>query len=221
MPECPIRAANGRVLSSLPTGRRFSTFDLLKTESEALDLARSLLDGNAAVCEEEDLLAALRGAPTLSEEQRSAVIRMTTSGNGVDILTAPAGAGKTFALAAARKAWERSGYRVSGAAHTGVAADEITNAAGIPSTTIARLRIAIDNNEPGGLDDRSVLIIDEAGTAGTRDLAAILDEVDRCGAKVVLVGDPKQLPEITAGGLFAGLIARQPTIELRDNRRQH
>jgi len=216
-----IRAANGRVLSSLPVGRRWSTFDLLNTEREALDLARRLLDGTAAVCEEEDLLAALRGAPTLSEEQRSAVIRMTMSGNGVDILTAPAGAGKTFALAAAREAWERSGYRVSGAAHTGVAADEITNAADIPSTTIARLRIAIDNSEPGGLDNRSVFIIDEAGTAGTRDLAAILDAVDRTGAKVVLVGDPKQLPEITAGGLFAGLIARQPTIELQDNRRQH
>ena len=108
-----------------------------------------------------------------------------------------------------------------GAAHTGVAADEITNAAAIPSTTIARLRIAIDNNEPGGLDDRTVLIIDEAGTAGTRDLAALLDEVDRSGSKVVLVGDPKQLPEIAAGGLFAGLISRQPAIELRDNRRQH
>ena len=186
-----IRAANGRVLSSLPVGRRFSTFDLLNTERHALDLALRLLDGDAAVCHDEDLLAALRGAPTLSEEQRSAVIRMTTSGNGVDILTAPAGAGKTFALAAAREAWERSGYRVSGAAHTGVAADEITNAAAIPSTTIARLRIAIDNNEPGGLDDRTVLIIDEAGTAGTRDLAAILDEVERCW----LEGRARRRPE--------------------------
>ena len=39
-----------------------------------------------------------------------------------------------------------------GAAHTGVAADELSNAAGIPSTTIARLLIAIDRDEPGGLD---------------------------------------------------------------------
>jgi len=215
-----LRAANGRVLSSLPAAARWSTFDLLNTERNALELARRLLDAGVAVCDEHALLAALRNAPTLSEEQRSAVIGMTTSGNGVDIVTAPAGAGKTFALAAARDAWERSGYRVIGAAHTGVAADEITNAASIPATTIARLRIAIDNHEPGGLDARTVLVIDEAGTAGTRDLAAILDEVEHCGAKVVLVGDPKQLPEITAGGMFAGLIARQPTIELRDNRRQ-
>ena len=50
---------------------------------------------------------------------------MTQSGNGVDVLTAPAGAGKTFAFAAAREAWERGGHRVVGAAHTGVAADEL------------------------------------------------------------------------------------------------
>ena len=86
------------------------------------------------------------------------MIQMTQSGNGVDVLTAPAGAGKTFAFAAARDAWERAGYRVIGAAHTGVAADELAMAAGIPSTTIARLLIAIDRGEPGGLDDRTVLV---------------------------------------------------------------
>ena len=149
-----------------------------------------------------------------------AVVEITTSGNGVDIVTAPAGAGKTYALAAAREAWERAGYRVIGAAHTGVAADELTSAAGIPSTTIARLLIAIARGEPGGLDQATVLVVDEAGTAGTRDLARLLGEVDRSGGKAVLVGDSKQLPEIAAGGLFAGLIARQPTVELRDNRRQ-
>lgn len=145
---------------------------------------------------------------------------MTQSGNGVDVLTAPAGAGKTFAFAAARDAWERSGHRVIGAAHTGVAADELSMAAGIPSTTIARLLIAIDRGEPGGLDDRTVLVIDEAGTAGTRDLARLLGEVQSTGAKAVLVGDPKQLPEIAAGGLFAALTERLPVLELRDNRRQ-
>ena len=65
-----------------------------------------------------------------------------------------------------------------------------------------------------------MLVVDEAGTAGTRDLARLLDEVQRTGAKAVLVGDPKQLPEIAAGGLFAALTERQPVIELRDNRRQ-
>ena len=65
-----------------------------------------------------------------------------------------------------------------------------------------------------------MLVIDEAGMAGTRTLAPILDAADRAGAKVVLVGDPHQLPEIDAGGVLTGLSERLGPIELTDNRRQ-
>lgn len=215
-----IRSAAGKILSALPAAERWTTFELLNIEREALDIAHAMLDSGRAICGEDDIIAALQTSPTLSEEQVRAVVQTTTSGNGADIVTAPAGAGKTYALATAREAWERAGYRVIGAAHTGVAADELSVAAGIPSTTIARLLIAIDRDEPGGFDGATVLVVDEAGTAGTRDLARLLAEVERTSAKAVLVGDSKQLPEIAAGGLFAGLIARQPTVELRDNRRQ-
>jgi conjugative relaxase-like TrwC/TraI family protein len=215
-----IRDASGRTISTLPPQERWTTFELLNIERNALATARSLLGAERAVCGEQAVVAALRAAPRLSDEQVAAVIQMTTSGNGVDVLTAPAGAGKTFAFAAARDAWERAGYRVIGAAHTGVAADELAMASGIPTTTIARLLIAIERREPGGVDSKMVLVVDEAGTAGTRDLARLLDEVRGSGAKAVLVGDSKQLPEIAAGGLFAALTDAQPAIELRDNRRQ-
>jgi hypothetical protein len=69
-------------------------------------------------------------------------------------------------------------------------------------------------------DDRTVVVIDEAGMAGTRNLAPILDAADRSGAKVVLVGDPHQLPEIDAGGVLTGLAKRLDPIELTHNRRQ-
>ena len=174
-----IRDRTGRVLSALPAGQRWTTFDLLNVEQQATAMVRQRLDQHVAVIEPGDVLSVLRAWPTLSDEQVRAVVTMTASGNGVDIVTAPAGAGKTYAFAAARQVWERAGYRVIGAAPTGVAADELATAAGIPSTTIARLRIALDNGEPGGLDPRTVLVIDEAGTAGTRDLAALLDHVAR------------------------------------------
>jgi len=70
------------------------------------------------------------------------------------------------------------------------------------------------------LDARTVLVIDEAGMIGTRQLAELLDHADRTEAKVVLVGDHRQLPEIEAGGVFRGLVARGHAFALEENRRQ-
>ena len=70
------------------------------------------------------------------------------------------------------------------------------------------------------MEPNTVLVIDEAGMVGTRVLARALDHAERAGAKVVLVGDPKQLPEIDAGGLLAALAERMPGAELTTNRRQ-
>ena len=54
----------------------------------------------------------------------------------------------------------------------------------------------------------------------TRELAEIVEHVQRAGAKLVLVGDHRQLPELGAGGAFRGLLTRVPVIELTENRRQ-
>jgi len=55
---------------------------------------------------------------------------------------------------------------------------------------------------------------------GTRKLAGLLDHAAHARAKVVLVGDPCQLPEIEAGGAFVGLAARLGNVGLVENRRQ-
>ena len=147
------------------------------------------------------------------------VTRLTRSGNGIDVVSAAAGTGKTYTLDAARDAWQRAGYRVIGAAQAGIAAQELQSSAGIESSTLAMLQIDLDTGRTT-LDPRTVLVIDEAGMAGTRTLAPILVAADRAGAKVVLVGDPRQLPEIDAGGVLTGLSERLGPIELTHNRRQ-
>jgi len=132
-----------------------------------------------------------------------------------------AGAGKTFALHAARDAWQASGVRVIGCALAARAAAELHAGAGIDSYTIDALLAALDRPGPaGGLAHSSVLVVDEAGMVGTRKLARLLDHTERGGAKLVLVGDHHQLPEIDVGGMFRGLVNRLPVVELTDNRRQ-
>ncbi len=106
-----------------------------------------------------------------------------------------------------------------GASLAARAAAELQNGAGIASQTIDRLRMRLAQGHER-LDNRSVLVIDETGMVGTRRLAAMLEEARAGGAKVVLVGDPRQLPEIDAGGLFAALAHRLGHAELTENHRQ-
>jgi ATP-dependent exoDNAse (exonuclease V) alpha subunit len=144
--------------------------------------------------------------------------RVCQSGNGVDVVIGVAGAGKTFALAAAHEAWTAAGYEVIGASLAARAAARLEEGSGIPSKTIDRLLAQLDRGRALGPD--SVLVIDEAAMVGTRKLQRVLDHAESGGAKVVLVGDPCQLPEIDAGGAFAGLASRLDPMSLTANRRQ-
>jgi hypothetical protein len=93
---------------------------------------------------------------------------------------------------------------------------------GIESTTIARL--LLDAGRPrgagGGLAAGSVVVVDEASMVGTRALARLADLAEASGAKLVVVGDTRQLPEIDAGGAFRGLQDRLGAVHLTENRRQ-
>jgi ATP-dependent exoDNAse (exonuclease V) alpha subunit len=89
---------------------------------------------------------------------------------------------------------------------------------GLDATTIARLRWALEHGV--SLSPGTVLIVDEAGMVGTRDLAALACAARHAKAKLVLVGDDRQLPEIDAGGAFRALADRLGAIELLQVRRQ-
>src|SRR4029453_8713331 len=70
------------------------------------------------------------------------------------------------------------------------------------------------------LDPRTVLVVDEAGMVGSRKLARLLEHAQQAQAKVVLVGDDRQLAAIDAGGGFRALRLRLGASELTENRWQ-
>lgn len=200
----------------------YSTPQLLAVEQQALESALRRRDAGVAVVDGDVVDAVLARRPSMAVEQAVMVRRLTTSGAGVDIVVGKAGAGKTYALAATREAWQQGGYRVVGTALAARAAQELHAGAGIASLTLARMLADLDRDDHRfSLTDRTVVVVDEAGMVGTRTLAALLAHADAAGAMVVLVGDPHQLPEIDAGGLLRGLVNRLDTITLDDNRRQH
>jgi Ti-type conjugative transfer relaxase TraA len=201
-----------------PGGPRYSTPEMLATERELIDCGHRRRAEGAGRARREDVEAVLRARPELAGEQADLVRGVTESGDGVEIVRAAAGTGKTYALEAARHAWEASGYRVYGCALSARAAVELESQAGIDSTTIARLKLDLDHGYL--LDERNVLVVDEAGMVGSRTLAELARHAEQARAKLVLVGDDRQLPELDAGGGFRGLAERLGALELHETRRQ-
>ncbi|HWH92907.1 MAG TPA: AAA family ATPase [Baekduia sp.] len=200
-----------------PTETRYTTERQLRLERGLLDSAEFRRDQQVAVADPTETERAL-GKRSLSDEQADAVRELTSSGHGVAVLRAPAGAGKTFALDAAREGWQRSGQEVVGCALSAQAARELREQAGIETTTIADLKNRLHHGYR--LPEDGVLIVDEAGMVGTRDLATLDVWARHTDTKLLLVGDDKQLPEIEAGGAFRAIAKRTDTVELTQVHRQ-
>jgi conjugative relaxase-like TrwC/TraI family protein len=215
------RALQRRDGHLVPAGReaeRYSTPEMITVEQRVLANVARRQSSGAGIAEPDALGAALAARPTISGKQEAMVRDLCTSGAGVDLVEGVAGSGKTFALAAAREAWTASGFTVSGACLAARTARRLEESAAIPSTTLDALLMRLLRSR---LEPCDVVVVDEAAMVGTRKLERLLAYAESAGAKVVLIGDPCQLPEIDAGGAFVGLARRFGAFELTENRRQH
>ncbi|MDP1793537.1 MAG: MobF family relaxase [Acidimicrobiales bacterium] len=207
-------------LGPAKVGDTYSTPELLRIEQDLMASAERHADDAAGLATPDAIADAFAARPTLSDEQRGMVNRLATSGAGVDVVVGAAGAGKTFALDAARSAWQQSGHRVVGVALAARAAAELQAGSGIPSFTLDSLLQHCEHRRNGGLARNTVVVLDEAGMVGTRKLERLHRITRDAQAKLVLVGDPRQLPEIQAGGMFAALARRLGFTRLQANLRQ-
>jgi Ti-type conjugative transfer relaxase TraA len=202
---------------------RFTSRAMLETE-QRLERATITLDARRhhAVAERH-LERALTHAEeqhgmVLSPEQRGAFEHVTGS-RGISNVIGYAGTGKSAMLSVAREAWESAGYTVHGAALSGIAAENLESGSGIMSRTIASLEHQWGQDREL-LTDKSILVIDEAGMIGTRQMERVITEAEKRGAKVVLVGDPEQLQAIEAGASFRSIAERHGAVEITTIRRQ-
>ena len=215
-----LRRSDGRVVRG-GDEPRYSTPELLALERGALDSASARNGAGVAMVDDSLVAAALARRPSMSVEQQVMVRALTRRGAGVDVVVGKAGSGKTFALDAARDAWQAAGIPVVGCALAARTAAQLQDGTGIASDTVDALLARLDRFDVEGLAAGAVVVVDEAGMVGTRKLARLFSHVEKAQAKVVLVGDHRQLPEIEAGGIFRGLTTRLSVVELTENRRQH
>lgn len=154
----------------------------------------------------------------LSQEQIEAIIHILKP-NQMSAVVGLAGTGKSTLLSVAHDAWEAQGYKVHGLALAGKAADSLQNASSIPSRTLASLEASWKSGyEP--IDRGSIVVIDEAGMVGTRQLERIARQLGNRGCKMVLIGDPQQLQSIEAGTPFKDIVEQHEAAKLTDIRRQ-
>jgi conjugative relaxase-like TrwC/TraI family protein len=195
------------------------------TSAELLDVEQRFLS-SLDTCHQRDpidraLVERVIGArTTLGNDQAAAVGLIAESAGAVSVLVGPAGTGKTFTLDTVRELFEAVGYRVIGAAPSARAAMELETGAGASSATLHRLAGEWTRGYDAP-DARTLLIVDEAGMAGIRDLEPLVTATVAAGGRVVLAGDHHQLPEVTTGGGFAAATQQAGTVaELTVNRRQ-
>ena len=195
---------------------RYTTTEMQKLEKDMVGNAEKMSKLKGHQVEPQKLDKALTERPTLTDEQKAAVRHIVEAGD-VACIQGSAGSGKSLALGAASEAWEADGYRVRGAALSGKAAQELQKGSGIESTTLKRLEMDTrgytgedgkQHEATDKLSRRDILVIDEAGMSGSRQTAALIEDAQKAGAKVVLVGDTRQLQAIDAGAAFRSIQER-------------
>jgi Ti-type conjugative transfer relaxase TraA len=201
---------------------RFTTREMIEAEQRLHRAAQLMEERERHEVRGADREAALARAQqsglVLSGEQADAIAHIT-DGRDLGIVVGYAGTGKSAMLSVAQEAWEATGYEVRGVTLSGIAAENLESGSGIASRTIASMEHSWGQGRDL-LTARDVVVIDEAGMVGTRQLERVLSHAAEAGAKVVLVGDPKQLQSIEAGAAFRSIHERHGGAEIGEVRRQ-
>jgi len=227
-----MRLANGSPVFHRPGAARYATADQVGREwaLRAAAVKRgahtfALADANRAISR-----FASNGRE-LGADQAAAVRGVLASGAMVETLAAPAGTGKSFTVGALAGAWRDSGRSVFGMA-TSQIATQVLAEEGLDARNITRwlaIQERLDTDQPGSPDpggDRAwrlrrddLVVLDEAGMTDTAALAEVQRRCEAAGAKLLLVGDPRQLAAVGAGGSLSDLSVHGIRYELAEVRR--
>ena len=223
-PDCTAPSTSGpgagSVVPATSGDRRYTTTELLAAEQRIIDSAMARIGEGTARSPQPWSTRSSDATLIWTANRPTGCRQLLTSGNGYDLVIGQAGTGKSTMLGAARIGWEEAGYRVIGTAVAARTAADLEAGTGIPSSSLTQL--LADLREAGGLTSRHVIVVDEASMVGSRPLDQLRRHVDASGAKLVLVGDNRQLSSIDAGGALRTLSQElgAHVVTLTTNRRQ-
>jgi len=203
-----LRRRDGSSVYTVAGAQAYTSRPVIAAEQRLLALAQT--DDGPRVSESRVGIALAEFAANgvqLSRTQAAMVSGLACSGARLQLALAPAGTGKTTAMRVLSRAWTGAGGHVIGLAPTAHAASELARAIGFARCdTLAKLCWSLRHGSApdwvAAIGPRTLVIIDEAGLAGTLDLATAADYVASRGGVVRLVGDDQQLASVAAGGIL-------------------
>ncbi|TDY15790.1 plasmid mobilization system relaxase [Paraburkholderia sp. BL6665CI2N2] len=181
-------------------GEWFTSTDLRAIELRLVERARTMSRTADGIAGDVVVRETVRAARKFNPGQEAAFVALAGRAQLV-VVNGAAGTGKSYVLAAAREALEVDGSRVMGAALQGKTADDMQRDTGIASRTLHSLLSGIERGTVT-LDPKTVLVVDEAGMVGSRQMEKLLGHAQEAGARVRLVGDAWQLHAVDAGDAF-------------------
>jgi Ti-type conjugative transfer relaxase TraA len=205
-PELVILERETAAVGNAVADARYTTRAMLRVEQRIGEIASEMGAAAHYPVREAAFSAALSRHRELSVEQRTAVRQMTSPRN-IETVAGFSGDGKPEVIAAAKDAWEASGYRVRGVAVRAIAAENLEKYSDVESKTLVAWEWEW-KKRPAGVSRGDVFVIDEAGMVGTRQMARVLTKLYEPGAKAVLIGDAEQLEPIAAGAAFRAIAER-------------
>ncbi|KAB2836880.1 MAG: AAA family ATPase, partial [Caedimonadaceae bacterium] len=202
------------------SGKETDLFTLKQTRKNEEKLLRfaTSLHQQKGLSIEDNLRQEIKDLYQLTSEQEAAFEHATQYHN-LSIIQGRAGVGKSYVLQPIREVHESSGYRVIGLAPTNKVAEDLKEDGFVHATTCHAFLFALKNQRQQ-IDDKTLLVVDEAAMLSTDLQIELLHAAKKTGAKVLLVGDSRQLPSIQRGGMFEVLAERFGASEITEVRRQ-
>ena len=209
---------------------RFTTEDAISRELDTIEIMESGKGRENAISNLAGVLQLTEHEDTLTVGQYTAILETATSHDAVMAWQGVAGAGKTYSLKLLSQLATERGVEVTGYAPSAQAANVLAEEAHIEGNTVARLLHSNDQNRPQNhpqektkraANKPALWIVDEAGLLSAKDAHALLAKAQANQARLLLVGDTRQLSAIEAGNPFKSLqSAGMKTAYLEESRRQ-
>lgn len=204
----------------------YTTAEIQKIERDIVSKVQAGHDAKEAISTKEQVEQGIKNFEqargfAMTRGQKDAVEHILTSKDCFVGIQGGAGTGKTSLLANVREQLERQDYNVRGLGFTGKAAAEVEQQAGIKSQTIdsflhsgQRLESQTTSYHYGKLSveqnagikyGKEVWIVDEASMLGSYKMHDLMKAAEKADARIVFIGDTKQLQAVEAGRMFSKL----------------